>query len=100
MVRRVFLGQVFLFVVAAMGCGSPKAQVDEEPFRKAIGRYLETRNMAMKIKNIKQGPVIEGDSATLTASMTHAQLGGPSVTWVFQFAKQSDGAWQVTSHQD
>lgn len=100
MLRRVVLGHGLVFVLAIMGCGSPGVQVDEEPFRQAIGRYLETHNMAMKIKKIKQGPVIEGDSASLTASMTHAQLGGPSVTWVFQFAKQSDGAWQVTSYQD
>jgi len=99
-VRRIFLGHAFLFFFAAMGCGSPEAQMDDEPFRQAIGRYVEPRNMAMKIKEVKQGPVVDGDSATLTASMTHAELGGASVTWVFQFAKQSNGAWQVTSHQD
>lgn len=98
--RRVFLGHGLLFVLAVSGCGSPAPQVDEEPFRQAIGRYLESHNMAMKIKAIKEGPVVEGDAASLTASMTHAQLGGPSVTWVFQFAKQSDGKWQVTSYAD
>ena len=26
--------------------------------------------------------------------------GGPSVTWEFQFAKQPDGTWLVTAHED
>jgi hypothetical protein len=43
--------------------------------------------------------VIEGEQAAVSASLTHEQLGGPSVTWKFQFTKQS-GDWQVTAHED
>jgi hypothetical protein len=55
--------------------------------------------MALKIKAIKEGPTVGGDTASLTASMTHVQLGGPSVTWTFEF-EQSNGEWQVARHDD
>src|SRR5262245_26583963 len=92
---------LLLMLMALIGCGGGgTAIVDDAPLREAIGRYLQSRNMAMKIKEIKQGPAIDGNTATLTASMVHEQLGGPSVTWEFQFAKQADGSWQVTQHKD
>ena len=87
-----------LIALLVASCSSPTASVDDAPFRDAIGRYLQSNNMAMKIKELKEGPVVDGDAAHLTASMVHQQLEGPSVTWKFQFAKQSDGSWQVTRY--
>ena len=94
-----FLTVVAFGLVVVAGCGQPAATVPDPPFREAIGQYLQANNMAMKIKEIKQGPTIAGESAELKASMMHEQLGGPSVTWTFQFAKQDD-SWRVTSHHD
>jgi hypothetical protein len=92
----ICIGTIFL-----LGCGTPPATtVNDAPFREAVAQYLQANNMAMKIKDIKQPPAIEGNIATMTASMTHEQLGGPSVTWTFQFAKQPTGDWQVTKHED
>lgn len=51
--------------------------------------------MAMAVKEIKQGPAVQGERGQLTASLTHEQLGGPSVTWTFHFQKQPDGTWRV-----
>jgi hypothetical protein len=82
-----------------LGCSRPASTVDDRPFREAIGQYLQANNMAMRIKEIKQGPVIDGENATLQASMTHEKLGGPSVTWDFRFAKSSNGSWEVTRHE-
>lgn len=83
-------------IVFLASCSSATTSVEDTPFREAIARYLQSNNMAMKIKELKEGPIVEGDLAHLTASMVHQQLEGPSVTWKFQFAKQSDGTWQVT----
>jgi hypothetical protein len=94
-----WLYSVLLSLLLA-GCGSATPAVDDTPFREAIGGYLETRNMAMKIKETKQGPTVQGDTASLRASLIHAQLEGPSVTWVFHFQKQPDGSWRVTGHED
>jgi hypothetical protein len=87
-------------LVIAAGCGRAASTVDDTPFRAAIGQYLQANNMAMKIKEVKQPPVLTGDTATMTASMTHEQLVGPSVTWKFEFARQPDGSWRVTRHED
>jgi hypothetical protein len=56
--------------------------------------------MALRLKEIKRGPVVSGATATMTASLTHAELGGPSVEWELQFEQDTRGAWQVVSHQD
>ena len=85
---------------ALVGCGEPEVTADPAPFKAAIATYLERGNMAMAVKEIKKGPTVEGDTATLTASLTHAELGGPSVTWEFRFEKDPDGAWKVVSHED
>ena len=90
-----------MFVIAAsVGCGEKAPVVDDAPFRAAAVEYLEFNNMALAIKEIKTGPTVDGNNARLSASLTHDQLGGPSVTWEFQFAKQSDGTWSVTGHSD
>ncbi|HJN10242.1 MAG TPA: hypothetical protein QF564_16260 [Pirellulaceae bacterium] len=89
----------FTGLAAPLGCGTPKPTVNDEPFRVAIADYLQANNMALKVKEIKEGPVIEGKRAAVSASLTHEQLGGPSVTWKFQFTKQS-GDWHVTAHED
>jgi hypothetical protein len=83
-----------------VGCGEPEVTVDSTPFEEAIATYLDRGNMAMAVKEIKKGPTVEGDTATLTASLTHAELGGPAVTWDFRFEKDPDGSWKVTSHED
>ena len=89
-----------LFGCTLIGCGEPEVTVDPTPFKAAITTYLDRGNMAMAVKEVKEGPTVDGDTATLTASLTHAQLGGPSVTWDFRFEKSPDGAWKVVSHDD
>ena len=90
-----------LFVTAALvGCADKAPPVDDTPFREAIVEYLQNNNMALAIKEIKAGPTIDGGNARLSSSLTHEQLGGPRVTWEFQFAKQLDGTWLVTGHKD
>jgi len=84
-----------LVAALAIGCSASTSTTDDTAFRAAIGQYLLANNMAMKIKEVKEGPTISGDAATLKASMTHEKLGGPSVTWEFHFTKQSDGSWEV-----
>jgi hypothetical protein len=100
MIGRTWFELILLVTSLLVGCSRPAAPVDETPFREAIGQYLQSNSMAMKIKEIKQGPVVEGDSASLQASMTHEKLGGPSVTWHFQFTRGADGSWQVIRHED
>jgi hypothetical protein len=81
------------------GCGQATSQIDDAPFRQAIEVYLESNNMALAIKEVKQGPIVDGQTAQLQASMTHETLGGPSVTWTFYFEQTGDD-WRVTSHDD
>jgi len=90
---------VVLVTVGLSGCRKQPAPVDTTPFRQAVDDYLKSRNMAMAIKEIKDGPVIEGDTARLTASLTHQAIGGPSVTWTFHFERQN-GNWAVVTHED
>jgi hypothetical protein len=97
MIRCEQLVIAVLLAASLLGCGSPSPTVNDQPFRDAIGQYLKTNNMALSIKEIKQGPT---DAAELSAAMSHEQLGGPSVTWKFQFARQANGTWQVTRHED
>jgi hypothetical protein len=82
------------------GCGrtNPPA-ADPQPFKTAIAEYLERNNMAMAVKEVKEGPTIEGDTARLRASLTHATMGGPSVTWEFRFQKGPDGKWKAVEHK-
>ncbi len=89
-----------LGVVVVLGCGEDAPPVDDAPFRQAIVEYLESRNMALKVRDIREGPTVDGETASLSASLTHQQLGGPSVTWELEFARQPDGSWVVTSHED
>jgi hypothetical protein len=91
-----------LLVALLAGCGKSKSKesaVDLEPFKKAIGEYLERNNMAMAVKEVKEGPVIEETQANLKASLTHATMGGPAVTWEFTLEKDPKGAWKVVSHK-
>lgn len=82
------------------GCGQPEPPaVDPEPFQTAIAQYLERNNMAMALKQIKEGPTVEGSTATLTASLQHATLPGPAVTWKFRFEQNPDGTWNAVSHE-
>ena len=89
-----------LFVCLAQGCGkSDSPTADPEPFKAAVARYLEQNNMAMALKQIKVGPTIEGKTATLTASLQHATITGPAVTWTFRFEQDADGSWNAVSHK-
>lgn len=78
-----------------IGCGKPEVTVDSAPFESAIATYLERNNMAMAVKEVKEGPTVSDRTATLVASLTHAELGGPSVTWKFSFEKTAEGTWEV-----
>lgn len=80
------------------GCGKTGPAVDVAPFEAAIGDYLRQNGMALKIKAVREGPDIVGDSATLSASMTHEELAGASTVWRFSFEKRADGGWTVVRH--
>ncbi len=89
-----------LFLAYLVGCGGTKSSpADPEPFKKAVAEYLERNNMAMALKEIKEGPTVQDKTATLTASLTHAALGGPAVTWQIRFEKNPDGSWKAVSHK-
>lgn len=84
----------------AAGCGKSAAPiVDSQPFEVAIARYLDQNNMGVALKDIKAGPTVEGQTATLTASLHHATMGGPAVTWTFRFEQHADGTWKAVSHK-
>ena len=92
---------LLLFCIACLvGCGEQAPPVDTAPFEKAVAEYLERNNMAMALKQVKEGPTVVGDTATLTASLTHAELGGPAVTWTITFEKGPDGTWKAVKHED
>lgn len=80
------------------GCGATSPTVDDGPFREAIKQYLRQRDMALAIKQIKSGPEVTGETAVLTASMTHKDLPGPAVTWKVFFQKDA-GKWRVARHE-
>ena len=87
-------------VCGLSGCGDSKTPAaDPQPFQAAIAQYLEQNNMAMAVKAIREGPFVEGKTAQLTASLTHATLGGPAVTWQFRFTQNPDGTWKAVSHK-
>jgi len=96
----VLIGLFGCCLLLFIGCGPAPATVDDTPFREAIGQYVQANNMAMKIKEIKQAPTISDNKARLQASMTHEQLGGPAVTWDFEFNKETSGKWRVVRHAD
>lgn len=89
-----------LFVCLSQGCGkSESPAADADPFKAAIAQYLEEKSMAMALKTIKAGPTIEGKTATLTASLQHATIPGPAVTWKFRFEQNADGTWKAVGHE-
>ena len=97
---RASLAVILVVAASLAGCGRTKPpSVDPKPFESAIADYLERSNMAMKLKTIKDGPSIDGGEATLKAALTHATMGGPSVTWEFHFEKGPDGNWKAVSHK-
>jgi len=99
--RQSLFAAIMLGVLAlAVGCGHKEAaSADPGPFKKAIAEYLERNNMAMALKEVKEGPTVQGKTATLTASLTHATLSGPAVTWQFRFEKGADGSWKAVGHK-
>jgi len=91
-----------LAVVIALGAGCGQAKkptADPQPFKKAIAEYLDRNNMALAVKGIVEGPTIDGHTATLSAALTHAELGGASVTWEFTFQKNPNGTWRVVGEK-
>ena len=87
-------------VVSWAGCGGSQATVDPAPFQAALTQYLAKNDMALRTKEIRQGPTVDGDLATMSASMTHRDLGGPSVVWEIQFRREANGQWTVIGHHD
>ena len=89
-----------LFVCLSPGCGrSESPTVDPQPFKAAVAQYLEQNNMAMALKEIKAGPTIGGRTATLAASLQHATIPGPAVTWTFRLEQNADGTWKAVRHK-
>lgn len=89
-----------LFCGCLTGCSEPKSSIDPAPFKAAIATYLDQNNMGMVVKEVKEGPTVEGDAATLVASLTRADVGGPSTTWTFRFEKDADGTWKAVGHEN
>jgi hypothetical protein len=88
-------------LVSLLGCGGAAGPaVDSGPFEAAVVKYLDEHNMALAIKEVKAGPVVDGETATMTASLTHAELGGAAVTWDFEFEKAGEGGWKAVRHED
>jgi hypothetical protein len=81
------------------GSGDSSAAEDPAPFLQAVEKYLDQGNMAMSVKEVKAGPMVNGDTATLTASLTRSDVGGPSTTWTFTFQKDSRGTWNATGYE-
>ena len=99
--KSVFAIAVSGLLVLVLGCGGPpEPAVASGPFEEAVAKYLDEHNMALAIKEVKAGPSVDGDTATMTVSLTHAELGGASVTWDFEFEKIEDGSWKAVGHQD
>jgi hypothetical protein len=98
---RLLRALVLLAVLACLstGCGKSAApSVDPQPFEAAVAQYLDQNNMGVALKDIKAGPTIEGNTATLTASLHHPTMRGPAVTWTFRFEQGVDGTWKAVSH--
>ena len=99
---RTTLLQAALLALACawlVGCGEAESTVDSAPFESAIANYLDQNNMGMAVKEVKEGPTVTGETAILVASLTRADVGGPSVTWTFRFEKNPDGTWKAVSHE-
>ncbi len=94
----IALGCLFVPLLGCRGAAVPT--VDSGPFEEAVVKYLDEHNMALAIKEVKAGPVVDGETATMTASLTHAELGGAAVTWDFEFEKAGDGGWKAVRHDD
>ena len=88
------------FFCSLTGCGEPESSVDPAPFESAIAKYLDANNMGMAVKEVKEGPTVSGQTATLVASLTRADVGGPSVTWKFTFEKAPEGTWKAVRHEE
>ncbi len=99
---RVVVPIVILAVIfcGIPGCGEPVATADPAPFEAAVTKYLAQNDMQLRLKAIRQGPTVTGDEATMSASMTHRELGGPSVVWTFRFSRAEGIGWTVAGHSD
>ena len=85
---------------ALSGCGKSQPTVDPAPMKVAIEQYLRQNNMQLRIKDIERGPVVSGATATMNVSLTHAELGGASVVWEFEFEQEPGGTWRVLRHKN
>ena len=93
----IVLASLFVFVLGCGGAAGPA--VDSGPFEEAVAKYLDEHNMLLAIKAVKAGPIVDGNTATMTTSLTHAELGGAAVTWDFEFEKGEDGTWKAVRHE-
>ena len=100
--NRLLRALILLAALACLSAGCDKSAtpiVGSQPFEAAVARYLDQNNMGVALKDIKAGPTVEGQTATLTASLHHATMGGPAVTWTFRFEQDADGTWKAVSHK-
>jgi len=89
----------FCCLAGCGGSGQPSATEDPTPFLQAVEKYLDQNNMAMSVKKVKAGPTVNADTATMTASLTRSDVGGPSTTWTFTFEKDAQGGWKATGYE-
>ena len=84
-------------MVVMAGCGKDAPTAAEiAPFEAAIGAYLKSHSMGMKVAEVKSLE-IERDTATAVCAMQEAGglYGNLSVKWTFTFSKNENGVWQV-----
>jgi hypothetical protein len=91
---------LFAWLALGTGCSDAGPAVDPAPFEAAVATYLKENDMAMRLKEVREGPTISGDHATMKASLTHKELGGPSVVWTIEFEKAGENSWRAVSHSD
>ncbi len=99
--RSLYMGiSLPALVLFAAGCGRAGPTIDPAPMKAAIEQYLKQHNMQLRVKEVQDGPVVTGTQATMRVSLTHADLGGPSVVWEFEFEQDAGGKWRAVRHQD
>jgi len=70
------------------------------PHRWREGRSRWSLDFVKDFTIFEISSTVTGKTATLTASLFHAELQGPSVTLEFSFQQNPDGNWKVVGHED
>jgi hypothetical protein len=52
LLQRIFVFACLSVILVLIGCSEQASQVDDTPFRESIVKYLEAKNMALRIKEV------------------------------------------------